>query len=158
MDTKKCISIGSYRGIEKFFSTHAKEQFDDRLGDSYKDSLQIVFNNTLDRVIDEYGLTGSVVYVTHSQSTDIGLVIRVERKKAKICTVLPIKKIHHATEDGDVAIVVEKDARALSGKKKMQEATQEGMVHLVRLYEDEVIVTFWEGKLYDIDCEFILVD
>lgn len=158
MNTKRCTSLGRYRDVGKFFSPHAEEQFNDRLGNSYRDSFQVVFNRVIDRVLNEFGIKGSVVYVAHSLSTNIGFVVRVEGKKAKVVTVLPIKTIHHATEDGDIAIVVEKDAIKQSGKKKMQEATQEGMIHIVHLYEDEVLVTFWEGKLYDVDCEFLLVD
>ena len=39
-----------------------------------------------------------------------------------------------------------------------EEATQEGMVDHIKIYEDVLEVYFWEGRLYDPCCDILVVD
>ena len=117
------VYVGKHRGRHIIDTKHSidrfvdRGRFADRAGkQGFKEKIHWVIENAIDKILDKHG-DEEGVYVVHSNSTGIGVVItwreegdprlRDGNNHAIIVTVLPVKSRHTASNPGDTMLIVE---------------------------------------------------
>lgn len=159
-----------YRGRRKIVTQHADERFldasrfDQNEKDKFELNLDYVLDAAIDEIIDTYKDRQNI-YVVHSNRTGIGIVLDWKedvdydngKNHANIVSILPIKK-KHSYKKGDIYLVVENEALKKMGKIRLKECCEEGAYDIVKVLNESVQVTFFEGNIWDIGFKEIIVD
>lgn len=148
--------IDTSHSIDRFLD---QQRFGDRSGkDEFKDKIEWVLNNAIDKIIKEYQ-DKSHTYGIHSKSTGIGISIdwrkdyRNDNGKnhAIIISVLPIKK-HHYFKPEDVVLIVEAQLDMLGRQLLREEGNpvrKEKNKALITVVNESYFITYWQGRLYE---------
>lgn len=125
----------------------------------FKQDMTWTINNAMKKIIDEYK-DESRVYVVHSRSTRIGVVLEWRKDYysesnincAVIITVLPFKGSHYPTRSNDRLLLVESLNLFIEQNSDMSDE------EFRRVSLDNFHVAVIDNKYYDCNGEFLLVN
>jgi hypothetical protein len=134
----------------------------------FEKHIQRILNKAIQKIIKKYGDKPGV-YVIHSYSTKIGIVIewrpdRIKddgRNHAIIVTLLPMAKDHYVKKSTDSKIVVEQQVKDFCNL--IMKKTEGRLVESADCFYDWVDYeghrfNFFSGKLIETDINIIVVD
>lgn len=170
--------IDTKHSIDRFID---RGRFPDRAGEEkFKNNVLWVIENAIEKILTTYGdREGS--YVVHSESTGIGVVLRWREEgdpryrdgnnHAVIVTILPIKKVHTASDPRDTLLIVEiksqieeflKENGLYNKNEKLHESSLEvgeGIYSLVEVDELGLSLILYDGSIYDLsEAQEVLVE
>lgn len=155
--------VEKYRNHEFITTNHAFERFylSERLPaekeEYYADEINRIMRDVLDIAIKDNYENCSIL--VHSKSTSIGLILSFykQQRKLKIVTILPIKSNHDSKDIDDVILLVEQEVMSKVSNKLRESISTEGAVHKVGIFDNTITAILFEGILYDLDCEILIV-
>jgi len=152
-----------YRGVGIRLSQDLVDGFCRRSADpthderSWRETILAMTRETLDALIDLDNESEKIL--AYSTSMCFGLVLYndFKAKTINLATILPVRKDYPVRTAEDVFRMIEQDCLATVDPLEHRELEQEGMCHIVRLYDASLIAVLYEGKYYDGDYVVIVV-